>query len=327
MPAKPHTLETVRLTLELLRRIPRHRKVSAPELHQQLCEAGLMRDLRTIQRQLDELSKHFDIERDDSSKPYGYRWKPNAEALTMPGLTPHQSLLLMLAEQHLSKLVPPNVMRSMTGFFQQARSNLAPHTNAKAERQWLKKTRVVSTSQPLLPPKIKSGVLENVGQALYDNEWLEIEYVNATGKTTQSRIMPLGLAQQGVRLFLICRFLGYDNERSLALHRIAKITSTGIPFERPVDFDLTSYDDQGRFGVSLGPPISLKFRVSKPAGLHLLESPLAPDQQVEDLGLEYLISATVPPTEQLQRWIRGFGDELTLLEPKGLLEEKYRPPN
>jgi hypothetical protein len=72
--AKPSTLETLRFTLEMLKRIPRARKISAPELHDELAAAGFERELRTVQRQLDELSQHFDIERDDRSKPYGYQW-------------------------------------------------------------------------------------------------------------------------------------------------------------------------------------------------------------------------------------------------------------
>ena len=74
MAKRPDTQETLVFALELLRRIPWHRKVSASELHRQLQEAGLGKELRTVQRQLKLLSRHFDIERDDRDKPYGYRW-------------------------------------------------------------------------------------------------------------------------------------------------------------------------------------------------------------------------------------------------------------
>lgn len=54
------TLETVKLAVELLRRIQRGRKVAASELHQQLKHTGMERELRTIQRQLEMLSEHFE---------------------------------------------------------------------------------------------------------------------------------------------------------------------------------------------------------------------------------------------------------------------------
>ena len=90
-------METTLLAIELLRRIPRNRKITASELHQQLRDAGIVRDVRTIQRQLEMLSEHFHLERDDRSKPYGYRWPKHAGGLSIPNLSLQESLLLRLA--------------------------------------------------------------------------------------------------------------------------------------------------------------------------------------------------------------------------------------
>ena len=307
MPKRPDTLETVLLALEMLRRIPRGRKVSAPELHRQLADIGVERDLRTIQRQLDMLSEHFEIERDDRSKPYGYRWKDRAKGMSVPSLTEHESLLLTLAEQHLRNLLPANLMKSMEPFFVQARANLGPQASARREREWLNKVRVVSTTQPLLPPRIKPGVFEEVSNALYANRWLHVDYMSATGKATKAEVMPLGLAQQGPRLYLVCRFRGYDNERSLAIHRISSARASSLNFERPKTFDLQKYDDDGRFGFGEGRRIRLTFKISHGAGAHLLESPLSHDQKVKVVGEQYEISATVVDSAQLEWWLRGFG--------------------
>lgn len=310
MPKRPDTKETVLLALELMRRIPRGRKVTAKELHEQLADTDMGRDLRTVQRQLEMLSEHFEIERDDRNKPYGYRWKDRAKGLALPMLTEQESLLLTLSEQHLRSLLPASLMKSMEGFFTQARTNLAPYSNAKREREWLKKVRVVSTTQPLLPPKIKPGVFEQVSNALYANQWLSVDYENASSKRTKADVMPLGLAQQGPRLFLVCRFEGYDNERSLALHRIHSAQASTLTFERPKDFDLEKYDNDGRFGFGEGKRIKLTFRIDKEAGFHLLESPLSEDQQVKELEDAYEISATVVDTAMLDWWLRGFGEAL-----------------
>jgi len=86
MAKRSDTIETVLLALELLHRIPRNRKVSAPELYEQLSGTKVERNLRTIQRQLEMLSEHFEIERDDRSKPYGYRWKERARGWSLPML-------------------------------------------------------------------------------------------------------------------------------------------------------------------------------------------------------------------------------------------------
>ncbi len=313
MAKRSDTIETVVLALELLRRIPRNRKISASELHEQLANAGVSRDLRTIQRQLEMLSEHFGIERDDRNKPYGYRWKDNAKGLALPMLSEQESLLLSLAEQQLRPLLPSSLMKSMEGFFVQAHSNLGPDAHSKREREWLSKIRVVSQTQPLLPPKIGPGVLEQVSNALYNNLYLNLNYKSAVGKATVADVMPLGLAQQGPRLYLVCRFQGYDNERSLALHRIVSAKASTLVFERPKDFDLQKYDDDGRFGFGEGKRIRLTFRITKNAGLQLLESPLSTDQQVKELADHFEISATVVDTAQLQWWLRGFGDALQLV--------------
>ena len=315
MAKRSDTLETVLLAVELMRRIPRGRTVTAGELHQQLKDAGIERELRTIQRQLEMLSEHFEIERDDRSKPYGYRWLEQAKALAMPNLTPQESLLLQLAEEHLKNLLPPRLMKSMDAFFSQARRNLGSESSARLEREWPGKVRVVATSQPLLPPKIVSGVFEAVSEALYANRWLTLDYQNSAGKRRSITVMPLGLAQQGPRLYLVCRFHGFNNERSLALHRIRKADASTLTFERPAEFDLQKYDDDGRFGFGEGHRVQLRFRITKDAGLHLTESPLSTDQQyveAQDGWLE--IVATVVDSAMLDWWLRGFGKAVTNIQ-------------
>ena len=199
MAKRSDTLETVLLAVELLRRIPRGRKITASDLHQQLKDAGIERDLRTIQRQLEMLSEHFEIERDDRSKPYGYRWLEQAKALAVPNLTPQESLLLQLAEEHLKHLLPARLMKSLDSFFIQAKRNLGTNSNARLEKEWPSKVRVVATSQPLLPPKLAPGVFEAVSEALYSNRWLQLDYKNASGNRKSVEVMPLGLVQQGPR--------------------------------------------------------------------------------------------------------------------------------
>ena len=309
MAQRPDSMETALLLVELLRRIPRGRKITTSELHQQLKSAGFERDLRTIQRQLEILSQHFDIERDDRSKPYGYRWLERAQGLAVPHLTPQESLLLQLAEEHLKHLLPTRLMQSMDSFFTQARRNLGDSANSSLEREWPRKVRVVATSQPLLAPTIQPGVLEEVSEALYANRWLELDYHNAAGARRQAKVMPLGLAQQVPRLYLVCRFAGFDNERSLALHRIHHAEASTLTFERPSDFDLERYDADGRFGFGEGQRVQLSFEIEKDAGFHLMETPLAHDQRVKELPDGWLhVSATVVDSAMLQWWLRGFGD-------------------
>ena len=322
MAKRSATLETVLLAVELLRRIPRGRKITASDLHQQLKDAGIERDLRTIQRQLEMLSEHFEIERDDRSKPYGYRWLEHATALAVPNLTPQESLLLRLAEEHLKHLLPARLMKSLDSFFIQAKRNLGTSSNARLEKEWPSKVRVVATSQPLLPPKIAVGVFDAVSEALYSNRWLLLDYKNASGKRNSVEVMPLGLVQQGTRLYVVCRFQGFDNERNLAIHRIVSAEMLALTFERPQDFDLQKYDDDGRFGFGDGKRIQLTFCITEGAGFHLLESPLSKDQKTRKVKGGYEITANVVQTAQLNWWLRGFGEQVWNVRNKVLADQK-----
>ena len=320
MPKRPDTNESVLLALELLRRIPRNGKVTADQLHKQLSDAGIKRDLRSIQRQLKALSAHFGIERDDRSKPHGYRWLPNSDALALPHLNPRESLLLRLAEEHLRNLLPPKLMKSMDGFFAQARRNLGSGQNVKLEREWLAKVRTVSTSQPLLPPTILPDVFETVSEALYRNRYLHLEYVNAAGKTVKADVMPLGLVQQGPRLYLVCRFDGFDDTRNLALHRFKSAAPSSLSFERPKDFDLKQYDEDGRFGFGDGKRIRLSFTIEADIGAHLRETPLSAHQTIKEQKDGSLrVTATVVESMLLTQWLRGFGEDVWNVTPKRLL--------
>lgn len=82
---------------------------------------------------------------------------------------------------------------------------------------------------------------------------------------------------------------------------------------------LRRYEEDGRFGYGSGKRIRLRMRIAKAAGQHLLESRLSEDQLVKERVDVYEIAATVVETERLKWWLRGFGGEVEVLAPKGLL--------
>ncbi|WP_370976697.1 helix-turn-helix transcriptional regulator [Enterobacter roggenkampii] len=312
MAKRTNSVDTTFFSLELLRRIPRSQRITAQELHQQLTDAGIERNVRTIQRQLERLSQHFDLECDDRCRPYGWRWRVGSRGLSMAQLSPAESLLMQMAQAHLKHLLPAHLMASFSPFFSQAGHTLSHSEQAQREREWSQKVRVVAASQPLLPPVIQEGVFDAVSEALYYNRWLNIDYSNAHGTRRQVEVMPLGLAQQGSRLYLVCRFKGYDNERSLALNRITSAVCSTFHFSRPTDFNLKRYDDDGRFGFGEGRHIRIHFTLETARAQLLLESPLSSDQQVSELDDGRLrFSATVVDSPMLDGFLATFGNTIS----------------
>ena len=320
-------IASLNLALALLKNIPLRHQITSVQLRERLMQAGIERDLRSVQRQLDVLCQNFDIECDSRSKPYGYRWKENARGFSVPGLTEQESLLLMLAKEHLAHLLPTSLMKSMSGFFDQARRNL--HDNPasgshRPESRWLKKVRVVSNTVHMLPPKIAPGVFEELSSAVYKDEWLDISYRNAKGQTKQKQVMPLGIAQQGQRLFVPCIFKGFGDVRLIAVHRISQAKNTGLPFARPKDFDLEAYDDMGRFGYGNAENIDLKLWINDYLKLLLEETPLSKNQNIvpmPDGSAGWELSASVLKSMQLVWWLRSQGKAVRVFAPTALGEQ------
>lgn len=305
-----YALDNALLILEILRRIPRWHYTTSAHLRDQVAAAGYTVTLRTVQRHLDAICSRFAIECDTRGKPFGYRWMEGAEGLKLPLLTASEALLLQLAKSEVSQLLPARALVNMAPLFATARRELEATPVPQVERRWLKKVQRIPESQPLLAPKIAPGVFEAVSDALYRECKLRIHYRNAQAQRKTATVWPLGLVQQGVRLYLVCRFEGYDNERILALPRIVQAVASVESFPWPSDFDLGSYCSGGDFGVSHGRKVRLRFRIDKACGQHLLESPLSADQTASDLGDSLEITATVMETELLLRWLRGWGEKV-----------------
>lgn len=311
MAKRPKEIETTLLQLEILRRIPKlPGKIDAKSLHEDLIDAGFERDLRSIQRTLKTLCEHFEIECDERSKPFGYSWKLNAKGLDLPILNEQQSLLLKLAEQQLKYLLPANIMSYMKPFFEQA-DRLVSGSKDKPEYQWLNKVCVTPTSLPLIPAQVKDDIFAAVSQALFQNRLLHIEYQNPKGKKHAATIMPLAIATQGATIYLVCRYEGYNDNRLLALHRIRKVSMSTFTFERPKDFNLKTYQNDGHLGFGNGEKIRLSFSIQHDAGFHLTETPLSKDQKILEENDEYYrIQATVAQNDMLEWWLLKFGEDI-----------------
>lgn len=317
MPKRSDNLETTLMMIELLTHIPQRTKTTTTALHQHLLSQGFKRDVRTIQRLLNTIcSEDFGVECTREGNQNTYRFLDRAKGLSIPSMSKDESLMLMLAKMHLRNFLPAKLMKSMEPFFSHARNKLHDGDVAKAEKDWLAKVRVVSETQPLLPPEIKSEVFEAVTNMLYANLCLDLVYVSAEGKKTDRRVFPLGLVQQGERLYLVCQYEKYEDVRILALNRIESAAEAPFPIKPTKKFNLDDYIAEGQFGYGAGPKIELSFNISKGAGKHLLESKLSKDQTVKELPNHYRFTATVIDNAILKRWILSFGDDISEIRRK-----------
>ena len=316
---------------EMLKLIPRERKTTVKELQTKLEGLGYSVNRRTLERDLDRLSIPFAIEADTRSKPYGWRYALNMHPANIPGLTSSEALTMVLLETYLKTLLPVAIADNLASHFSAARHSLSvEHSDSKLQ-SWLKKVKVLSPGQHLLAPTIDPSIQRTVYNALMQGFQLEMDYLaaNSTEAKHYGSVHLQGLVQYGSVIYLVVTINDHSDLRLLVLHRIQKVALKEVPLSPLENFDLQTYIDQGGFGFGeTSVPIKLVAVFKNGAGHHLIETPLAVDQQIERLDPQTLkIKAEVLDTPGLQRWLSSFGPDVEVLSPEALratIAERHR---
>ncbi len=312
--------------LELLQHIPRlPRKMGTTELLEIIQAKGFGVKLRTIQRDLVNLSLIFPITNDEKN-PQGWHWAESDQLLQFPTLDPRAALTLQMAEKFLSNKIPPNCLNYLGPHFQMADHLLNGKGNGGI-KGWAEKIEIISRSQPLLPPAIEPNVLGEVYDALLYERKFQATY-RGRGKTEVSTypVNPLGLVFADQVVYLVCTLYDYSEPGDvlfLILHRMLDAKPLEVAAKKVRGFNLKAYVDSGAFGFGDdGETLRLKALFSDGAAHHLSESKLSRDQTITKKGKDLvLVEATVLDTAQLRWWLLGFGAQVEIVGPKHLRAE------
>jgi predicted DNA-binding transcriptional regulator YafY len=316
--------DTFARLVELLRSIPRVSALATPELEKRLKAKGFKVYPRMVQRDLQYLQKHFPIECDERSRPFGWRWRNESHAVSLAGMTPAQALSFHLAETYLRALMPSQVLDDLRPYFTEAKRTLGDIARPSDLGRWPARIRVLQPEMPLMAPKVLPAVHAQVTEALLLGHQLTLTYRNGSrGEAAEHRIHPLALIQHGRVLYVVARFYEYDEPRMIALHRVAKARRLEQEAAPPKGFTLEGWLAKGKMGFGgPGTPLEVELEFNEGAGRHLLESPLSESQRAEDLGDgRHRITATVQDTERLRWWLLGFGARVEVLAPTALRDE------
>jgi predicted DNA-binding transcriptional regulator YafY len=318
MPTNQDSLYRQWLMLRLVPRFPQ--KITVQALRQSLRDESYIVTDRTVQRDLIELSNVFPLTADIRDKPHGWSWQKDAKNFDLPGLTVNASLTLVLAEQHLSGLLPTSALEQLKPYFDAARYRLNVEPQPHHRRSWLDKVRTVPSSQPLLAPEIDPLVHCVITEALLDEKQVQISYKKAGSNTpVEYRIHPLALVQRAAVIYLHVRISDYPDTRIVALHRIQSATLLDESAVYPADYKVDESIKAGTWGFGDGETAKVTLRFQPGCGDHLYETPLAADQQIkvlEDKRLE--VTAKLVITPQFHWWLLGFGAGVEVVAPKSL---------
>ena len=233
MATKPDLNEHVSLLFELYNRIPRLGKITARELRQQLADIGLVRDIRTIQRNLDILAKHLNVYKDSRDRPYGY----HRDSLPIKTFGSSESMLLSLAEGWLTKIFPLEYKAVINSIFTEIHQVKTQSTSIKKDNQQ-------PYSDVQAEPLIKgystkfNAVFEQLTHGV-----IRQQIVNIIVNDQHLSIEPLSLWVNRHTLFVV--FRSPNNEyQHIEIEKIQGANLSTFSFEYPDDFNLCKYQSQ-----------------------------------------------------------------------------------
>ena len=311
--------DTLLRQISMLELIPRYpAKTFTNEIKDKLSALGYEATLRTIQRDLQELSRLFPIVSDERSHPFGWSWEKDAQGYESPAMDPIQALTFSLAAQYLEPLMPKANFKKIEAFFNRAESVLIGNEKSKL-LNWRKRVKVIPESIRFKEPKVSMEIRQKIYQAVYERTQIKALYKKRGKKTSDERhIHPLGIVIKGSMHYLICMMNEDPKEpRYLPLQRFERVELLNEAIREPKNFDLEKFIHKNNLGFTYSDNLyTFEAVFDKTMAFHLLETPLNNSQIVREMDEDkLLIKARVPDTLQFEQWLLSFGPNVEVLKP------------
>lgn len=233
MATKPNLNDHVSLLFELYNRIPRLRGVTASTLQQQLSEMGVVRDIRTIQRNLDIMVKHLNVYKDTRDRPYIYHRK----TLPIKTFGSRESMLLQLAESWLINSFPLGYKPVIHSIFSEIHQ-------VKTQSNAIPKDSLQPWSDVQAQSFVKNfggkfnSVFEQVTHGIIHHY---LVFIDVDEKTFCIEPLSLWVNEGLILLIFHCSNDGYQH---IEINKIQKANITTFSFNYPKEFNLNTYKKQ-----------------------------------------------------------------------------------
>ncbi len=297
--------------------------ITAKQIHNRLEDSyGLKIDLRSVQRDLSDLSDIFpnQIEVNFDSRTYSYKLPKGARKYS--GMSPQEALSLLLAYDYINPLLPNKSLDPLKPYLEEARSVLKMNQSVRM-RNWKDKVLALNEGFQLSRAKVDSSVVTTIHEALWEGSSIMALYTSSRKKQpSEYHLHPGGLVYRGRISYLICCFdLDPSTIIYLPLHRFSKVTlENKRSVLRNKKVKQLTKDILG-FQVS-DKRIKIKLKFNQIAGNHLFETPISNNQKIS-INKEgfVIVEDQVTDDKELRFWIQAFGDNVEVLSPKSLREE------
>lgn len=351
MAGKKGTEGTLERRVEILRMLP-SQDSGLPGLTVKEMKARLPSHLqhvspRTIQRDLEHLQSSGSwnaqgIKLYDEADPLdgrGRRFWHAKESKTLLFRTPSDEDLTMLTlvEKEMALLLPPTVLAAVSPYLTFARDSAKKNTSNRS-KVYSERLLVEPAGVQQIPPSIDSSHLQEITEALFKEEKLEIGYAASKhGYQPKTYIVhPIGLVKKGLLYFMVlvkdedinAKNL-LDKTQTFRIDRVIRVTRLR---HDPVSPKLPSLADvkaagktmafsEGLISLTLHIPNTkeCKYTYDK-----LTEAPLSIDQVITAGDDGYKLTATVYKSMEPDLFLLGLAHQVRVVSPVTLREEVRR---
>jgi len=319
---KVSSTEAIRRGFSILGSVSRA-PMSSRDIFQRLYDEGFNVSIRTIERDLSRLPDIFPslIEVDDRSKPFTYRQPINARKYS--AMNPTEAICLELAFSFLNPILPKKTLNPINPYLKEADAVLNEQ-HAKKYKNWKDKVLTINEGLQLQSANVNQRVINNIHEALWDEKVVIAKYQSRASEFAHIyKIHPAGLVYRGRIIYLICSFS--DNPEKIIYLPLQRFKSIEILQEEKSFHQGKKVSNlvKDLLGFRLNDKkLKVKLKFSKMAGAHLFETPLSKKQSIKETkdGF-FMVEDKVVDNMELRYWIRSFGDEVEVVQPKMLREE------
>jgi len=303
--------------LEMLEIIPKDpEEVTVEEIMQVLERRGYSIDKRSVQRDLHKLAPIFKLVPSRNEKPIRWSYSERAPVRMFPSMDEHTALSFQLMQAFIQHLLPPETMDSIDPWFKKAAVRLSQRKEVVA--RWQEKIHVLPLGLPRQPPTIDPKIQDEVYQALLYEVPLRIHYRGRSSERFKEYLIsPLGLVVRDYITYVVAAKNDDGELRQFLLHRFRDAEMEDGEYYRPDLFNLKAYAKE-EFVPTLGPSatVDIKLWLDKEAAISVSECPVDKMQTLtEQADGSFLLSATIPNTQELLRWIYSWGSQVKVLQP------------
>jgi predicted DNA-binding transcriptional regulator YafY len=308
--------------LELLPIEPKQ-GVTTKDILEKLEKKGTPLTLRTLQRDLVDLIKHYPITCNNRVRPHRWRFSSDYQG-SFAAMDVSSAVSTILVNEYLLGIMPAPLLTQLSPQLNRAKSFLQSYSD-KTYTNWLEKVKIIPDGKILMPASVDPKIWTIVCDAIMSNKALDVAYDSHKKDGTQTfTLHPYGLMIRKSATFVLGSYNDYQDVRQYALHRFKSLKLSLTDFRPNSSFSIQKYIDNGEQSLKYSDQsIHLEALISKGLARRLEETKLSDSQLIlKTSSVEWLfLRAVIPDDWDTYCWLRSQGSEIIVREPSSLKQD------